>query len=129
MKEQKDAPYYVNFSQLRGNMSKDKDKIFSDDFYTFVPRNKEIEDKITDQLYFCFETKNQAYNFLNYIKSKFARFSLSLFKINMQLARGELKAVPWLDFNEEWNDEKLYKKFELSESEIRFIEENIPNYY
>ena len=129
MKEQKDAPYYVNLSQLRGHMSKDKNKIFSDDFYTFVPRDRKVDTERSDMLYFCFDDEVNAENFLGYIKGKFARFALSIYKINMALHRGELKAIPWLDFNEGWNNEKLYKHFELSEDEIEFIEENIPNYY
>ena len=30
--------------------------------------------------------------------------------------------VPLQDFNEEWTDEKLYKKYGLSEDEIAYIE-------
>ena len=33
--------------------------------------------------------------------------------------------VPMQDFNEEWNDEKLYKKYGLSQEEIEFIESMI----
>ncbi len=47
----------------------------------------------------------------------------------MNVNRGELKAVPWLDFKQEWDDKKLYHYFNLSKKEIEFIEKNIPNYY
>lgn len=40
-----------------------------------------------------------------------------------------MSVIPWLDFSKEWNDEKLYKYFNLSEDEIKFIEKIIPNYY
>lgn len=33
--------------------------------------------------------------------------------------------VPMQDFNEEWTDEKLYKKYGLSKEEITFIESMI----
>jgi len=33
--------------------------------------------------------------------------------------------VPAQDFTEEWTDEKLYKKYELTEDEIAFIESTI----
>ena len=33
--------------------------------------------------------------------------------------------VPMQDFNEVWTDEKLYKKYGLTENEIAFIEEMI----
>ena len=54
---------------------------------------------------------------------------LSIYKINSETANGELEAVPWLDFTQEWTDEKLYKHFNLTQDEINFIEENIPDYY
>jgi dTDP-glucose pyrophosphorylase len=43
--------------------------------------------------------------------------------------RGELEIIPWLDFTQEWTDEKLYKEFNLTEEEIKFIEKHIPKYY
>ena len=30
--------------------------------------------------------------------------------------------IPLQDFNESWNDEKLYKKYNLTEEDINFIE-------
>jgi site-specific DNA-methyltransferase (adenine-specific) len=34
--------------------------------------------------------------------------------------------VPIQDFSEPWSDEKLYKKYRLSDEEIQVIEERIP---
>jgi len=121
--------YVVNISQIRGHIGTDKDKIFDDDFYTFIPRDKTVDKKVTHDIYFTFNTEKEANNFIAYLKTKFARFALSIYKINSQLIKGELAAVPWLDFSENWTDEKLYKYFNLSKEEIDFIEDNIPNYY
>jgi len=123
----KDLNYYVNLSVLRGNVH--AEQLHSDDFYTFVPKNLEVEINITKKLYFIFNKKENACNFLNYLKTNFARFSLSLFKIDMNLNMGEIQGTPWLDFTQEWTDEKLYKYFDLSKEEINFIETNIPKYY
>jgi hypothetical protein len=45
------------------------------------------------------------------------------------LDNGELKAVPWMDFTQEWTDEKLYAHFNITEEEQSFIKEVIPPYY
>jgi len=39
--------------------------------------------------------------------------------------RGTYSFVPMQDFNESWNDEKLYKKYGLNKNEIEFIKSMI----
>ena len=70
-------------------------------------------------------TKEEAENVISYIKTRFFRFFV-LFKKNTQnAARGVYQFVPLQDFSEPWTDEKLYKKYNLSEEEIAFIESMI----
>lgn len=76
-----------------------------------------------------FDDKITIINFHNYCLTKFARFCLSLYKRNQNLHYGELKAVPYLDFSQEWTDERLYEYFELTEEEINFIETYIQDLY
>jgi site-specific DNA-methyltransferase (adenine-specific) len=59
-----------------------------------------------------FKSLNEAHNLMNYMKSMFFRFLVSQF-------------VPIQDFSEPWTDEKLYKKYGLTEDEITFIESMI----
>lgn len=73
----------------------------------------------------AFETKKEALNFYNYIKTKFVRFLISMVTGTQQLARANFSLVPVLDYNESWIDEKLYKKYNLSDDEINFIESMI----
>jgi site-specific DNA-methyltransferase (adenine-specific) len=40
----------------------------------------------------------------------------------MHIARANFVFVPDQDFTEEWTDEKLYKKYELTEDEVGIIE-------
>jgi len=62
---------------------------------------------------------------LSYIKTKFFRFFV-LFKKNTQNgAKGVYSYVPIQNFDEKWNDEKLYKKYGLNQEEIEFIESMI----
>lgn len=124
-----DGSYYVNVAKLRGNIDRNGEKRVLSDFYTFVPNNLVTsKHKIVKREYFGFETELESKNFLNYIRTKFARFCLSIYKISGYLNRGELSIVPYMDYNRNWTDKELYKYFNLSQEEIDFIEENIPDY-
>ena len=68
-------------------------------------------------------------NLYNYTITKFARFCVSLLKLGQNMHRGELAMTPYLDFSEEWTDEKCYKYFNLTEEEIEFIESYIKDWY
>ena len=72
----------------------------------------------------CYPTKNKqkAENCISYLKTKFARFLILLTKNTQNAARGVYQFVPLQDFNQEWTDEKLYKKYGLTQEEIDFIE-------
>jgi len=122
--------YYINIAQIRGHVNlRSGLYMVQDDFYTIVSRDNMVDRKIDNHMFFLFKSDIEANNFLNYIKTNFVRFCLSINKNNSQLECGEMSVIPWLDFSKEWNDEKLYKYFNLSEDEIKFIEKIIPNYY
>ena len=70
-------------------------------------------------------TENTAKNLSDYMRTKFARFLLSLAKISQHGTSKTYRFVPIVDFNEKWTDEKLYKYFELSQEEINCIEKSI----
>ena len=69
--------------------------------------------------------EGQCFNLVNYLRTKFARFLLSLVKISQHGTSKTYCFVPVVDFNEEWTDEKLYAHFGLSEEEINIIESSI----
>ena len=72
-----------------------------------------------------FNTEQEAKNLISYVKTKFFRFLVLLKKHTQHAARGVYQFVPLQDFNEEWTDEKLYKKYGLTQEEIDFIESMI----
>lgn len=76
----------------------------------------------------CLNKKN-AVNMFEYFKTKFVRFAISLYKLNQTLHRGELMSVPYMDFSQEWTDEKLFNYFELTQEEREFINTYIQNWY
>ena len=72
-----------------------------------------------------YPSKKIAENVISYIQTKFFRFFV-LFKKNTQnAARGVYSLVPTQNFEEPWTDEKLYKKYNLTEKETAFIESMI----
>ena len=128
-KNKVDGDFYVNTAQIRGNVIKNDDKMVQDDFYTLITKDTIVTDKKNKYMFFSFEKYNDANNFIEYLKTKFCRFCLSIYKNNSQLDRGELEIIPWLDFSKKWGDTELVKEFNLSQEEINFIDRFIPNYY
>jgi site-specific DNA-methyltransferase (adenine-specific) len=122
--------WFVDLSQIRGNANTSSSlTMIKDDFFTFLPRNVTPIQKPQKWMYFKFDSLNMANNFITYCNGYFSRFCLSIFKTNSDLHRGAFLSVPWLDFSQEWTDEKLFKKFKLTEEEIKFIYDVIPKYY
>ena len=82
-----------------------------------------------------FETEFEATALLKYIKGKFARAILGTLKITQHNKRETWANVPLQDFTPasdiDWSvsvaeiDRQLYKKYNLSEEEIAFIETNV----
>lgn len=72
-----------------------------------------------------FDTKKEALNCLSYIKTKFFRALLSFNRIQKNLSRSTFDLIPLVDFDKILSDKDLYKKFNLDENEIDYIEKNI----
>lgn len=69
-----------------------------------------------------FKTEKEAINFEKYLKTKFLRFLLKQAISSLNVTRECFRFVPYLDFTQEWTDEKLYENYGLSESESTYIE-------
>lgn len=72
-----------------------------------------------------FGTKEEAENAMSYINTKFFHFLVSIVKITQAAAKHVYRFVPLQDFNKKWSDYELYKKYNLSEADIEFIETTI----
>ena len=71
------------------------------------------------------KTEEEANNIASYISTKFFHFMLGLKKITQHTTSKTYGFVPIQDFTKSWTDEELYKKYNLSETEISFIENSI----
>lgn len=82
-----------------------------------------------------FDKEKEASNVIQYIKTKFFRCFVSIRKQTQHTTRKIYSFVPKQDFSDSgdinWNldineiDKQLYKKYDLDEDDIKFIEENI----
>lgn len=72
-----------------------------------------------------FTSRHTSENVMSYIQTRFFRFFVMLKKNTQDAMRDKYSLVPNQDFNESWTDEKLYKKYGLTQEEIDFIESMI----
>lgn len=68
-----------------------------------------------------FSDENTCKNVMSYISTKFFRFCIMLKKNTQHAMRDKYALIPIQDFSETWTDEKLYKKYKITEDEIAFI--------
>lgn len=68
-----------------------------------------------------FDDKITANNALSYLKTNFVRFLMLLSVSGFGLSKLVFNFVPMEDFNQSWDDEKLYKKYNLDDEHIAFI--------
>ena len=73
-------------------------------------------------LYAAFNSKEEAINFQNYLKTKFFRLLVAASKISQETPSKVYRFVPIQDFTKSWTDAELYAKYHLTDDEIAFIE-------
>ena len=71
------------------------------------------------------ETEDEGNNLISYMKTRFFRFLMSLVKNTQNISKSVFQFVPIQDFSKPWTDEELYKKYNLTQEEIDFIESMI----
>jgi len=132
LKNCNDDNFYVNISQIRGHVDLKSNIMLKNDFYTIVTKDLKVSQekrKQREKTQASFKNEIEANNFLDYIKTTFCRFCLSILKNNQNTYCGEMEMIPWLDFTQEWTDDKLFRYFDLTIEEIEFINKNIVKYY
>lgn len=72
-----------------------------------------------------FKNKEEQENCESYIQTNFFKVLLYFGKGTMQVTKTVFGLIPLQDFSEPWTDEKLYKKYGLTQEEIAFIESMI----
>ncbi len=71
------------------------------------------------------DNENQAYNLKTYLESKLVRYLLLSSIPGMNISKDKFRFIPILNFSKKYTDQEIYKKYNLSESEINVIEKTI----
>lgn len=69
-----------------------------------------------------FDSESAAESALSYLRTRFARFLISLRKPAQHVFRGMYQWVPLQEWDREWTDEALYEAYGLDADDIQFIE-------
>lgn len=80
---------------------------------------------ISSETYLCigpFDSKTEAESVLSYLTCRLTRLLILLHKPSQDTTRKVYTFVPTQEWTRVWTDEGLYEKYDLSESEIAFIE-------
>jgi hypothetical protein len=129
------SKFHVQLAAIRGHEAY-TEKMHKDDFYTMVMKNSESNKGIRNPdtradtfIVFEFNTEIEQNNFLNYLKTDFARFCLAVLKNAQKNCYGEMTLIPWLDFTESWDDEKLFSFFGIDQKMQDYIRAFLPDYH
>ena len=134
---------YCQLAAIRGNVDTPDNERFinndivQEDFYTMVMIDSNENKGIRIEMNkpggviptFEFKTKVKRDNFIEYCKTYFARFCLAIYKNGQHLDNKELSLIPWLDFTQKWDDEKLFLHFGIDEKTQKYIRKFLPDYY
>lgn len=80
---------------------------------------------ISSETYLCIgplESKNEAESVLSYLTCKLTRLLILLHKPSQDTTRRVYTFVPTQKWNKQWTDAELYKRYDLNDEEIEFIE-------
>jgi site-specific DNA-methyltransferase (adenine-specific) len=72
-----------------------------------------------------FKTKREADNCAIYLRTKFVRHLISLLSFSQDITRERFNYVPMEDFSKPTDDANLYKKYDLTDEEVTYIESSI----
>lgn len=129
---------YCQSAAIIGNHGKDKSSLVKDDFYTLTIRGSQENKGIrmpnlnrpgNAMPTWGFDTDLERDNFLVYLNTDFARFCLACLKNNNNTSVGEMELIPWMDFTQSWDDEKLFKHFDVNQETQDYIRKFLPDYY
>jgi site-specific DNA-methyltransferase (adenine-specific) len=72
-----------------------------------------------------FDTEITASNYAAYLRTRFARFLVSLRKFTQDAPKSVYGFIPDLPLDQKWTDAKLYERYGFTEAEIAFVEAQV----
>jgi hypothetical protein len=135
-RSEKKGKHYCQIANVRGHESKTKERMVVDDFYTTVLKDtneckgiRNTTARKDNYIVYEFNTAMERDNFIEYNKTYFFRFCLSILKNAGVNGYGNMSLIPWLDFTQSWDDAKLFKHFNVDKKTQEYIYNFLPDYY
>jgi site-specific DNA-methyltransferase (adenine-specific) len=75
-----------------------------------------------------FESQQIAESVRSYLQTTVVRFLIAILKNTQHVRASLLSYVPVVDWSKEWNDQKLIKRWNITESELEFIHSRVLPY-
>lgn len=119
----------VNLAIVRGNTNKITGER-GREFYTWLP-NKRVPELYNTESKLCmvpFNSKEEAENFIDYLKSDFARTIQYLVKTDYNQNQCMYR-LPWLDFSKKWTDSELFGLYGIAKKEAEHMRTLLPDYH
>ena len=70
----------------------------------------------------AFDSKEEATNYMDYLKTQFVRFLILQIAMTQQLSKASFAFVPCQDFTRKWTNKQLFEKYDLSSEEVNYIQ-------
>ena len=70
----------------------------------------------------AFDSKEEATNYMDYLKTQFVRFLILQIAMTQQLSKASFAFVPCQDFTRKWTDKQLFERYDLSSKEVNYIQ-------
>ena len=119
--------YKVAFPEASGGGKGKRDKILPRAEHFFILNKNQISTE-TYSIANSFDTLKEAENFLKFLQTYLARFTLGLRKPTQHTSTKTFSWVPLMDTKIAWTDEKLFKHFGVSKEEQKYIIEKVKHW-
>jgi len=109
---------------------KDPAKFCTNDFYTFFYRKSDLWTLKPKEPCYNVNSTEEAESLVSYMKTKFARFGLSIHKISRDsYLRRYLSNVPLPPLDRQWTEQSIMEFYSMTPEQVNYINSFIPDYY
>jgi hypothetical protein len=120
----------ISTPRVCGNQTNEENDFFSYDFYTFFYRNSDIHTISPKRKVFQTSSVEECDSLISYLKTKVARFGLSISKVSQDVHISYyLKNVPLPPLDRDWTEESIMDYYEFTQEQRDLINTFIKDYY
>tara|TARA_Y100001972_G_C7650539_1_gene327097 strand:+ start:852 stop:1880 length:1029 start_codon:yes stop_codon:yes gene_type:complete len=110
--------------------AKERHETCKHDFWTFFYERSDLYGHKKGARCFLLNSSEERANLVSYLKTKFARFALSINKVSQHLyIKRYLDCVPVPPLNREWDDNAVFDYYHISQEDREYINSFIPDFY